>query len=303
MPTPQPGVLAPIPAHARYLTFSLRAGVSTQQLKQTLTRLAAAADGRQVVAGLGAPLVATLGASVPGLKTFEPVPGSLVDLPATQTALWLWLRTLDGQDPGDLLHRTQALETLLAPALTLDEVTDAFKYRSGHDLTGFEDGTENPSGDDAVATALVHNAAAGLNGSSFVAVQRWQHNLAHFQSLGPAKETELIGRDRESNEEDEDAPETAHVKRTAQENFELSDGSQAFMLRRSMPWMQGSSAGLVFVAFGRSLEAFEILLASMTGARDGQVDGLFQFSQPQSGAYFWCPALREGRLDLSPLGL
>lgn len=180
---------------------------------------------------------------MPGLKTFEAVPGSRVNLPATQTALWLWLRTVDGQDPGDLLHRTQALETLLAPAFTLDEFTDAFKHRSGHDLTGFEDGTENPTGDDAEAAALLHNTAAGLNGSSFVAVQRWQHNLAYFRSLGPDKETELMGRDRESNEEDEDAPATARVKRTVQEDFELSDSSQAFMRISSTRERQGKGNG------------------------------------------------------------
>ena len=48
------------------------------------------------------------------------------------------------------------------------------------------------------------------------------------------------------NEELEDAPESAHVKRTAQEDFE----PEAFVVRRSMPWADATSEGLEFVAFG-----------------------------------------------------
>ena len=32
-------------------------------------------------------------------------------------------------------------------------------------------------------------------------------------------------------------------------------------------------------------------------------DALFKFTQPLSGAYFWCPAMQDGRLDLTPLGI
>ena len=42
----------------------------------------------------------------------------------------------------------------------------------------------------------------------------------------------------------------------------------------------------------------------MTGADDGIIDGLFRFSRPVTGAYYWCPPLQEnGRLDLSLLGI
>jgi hypothetical protein len=27
------------------------------------------------------------------------------------------------------------------------------------------------------------------------------------------------------------------------------------------------------------------------------------FTRPVTGAYFWCPGMRRGRLDLAPLGL
>ena len=74
------------------------------------------------------------------------------------------------------------------------------------------------------------------------------------------------------------------------------------MLRRSMPWAEGNTGGLMFVAFGSSFYAFEAQLNRMVRAEDTIVDALFKFTQPVSGAYFWCPALKDGRLDLS-LGL
>ena len=51
------------------------------------------------------------------------------------------------------------------------------------------------------------------------------------------------------------------------------------------------------------LDAYEVQMRRMAGLDDGIVDALFQFSRPVTGAYYWCPALRDGRLDLGPLGL
>ena len=77
----------------------------------------------------------------------------------------------------------------------------------------------------------------------------------------------------------------------------------AFVLRRSMPFADAHEAGLQFVAFGHSLRAFRTLLQRMTGADDGIVDGLFGFTRPVSGAYFWCPPVEHGRLDLRAIGV
>ena len=75
------------------------------------------------------------------------------------------------------------------------------------------------------------------------------------------------------------------------------------MVRRSMPWADERGEGLVFVAFGRSLAAFEAVLGRMVGAEDGIVDALFRFTRPLSGAAFWCPPARGEGLDLRALGI
>jgi hypothetical protein len=61
-----------------------------------------------------------------------------------------------------------------------------------------------------------------------------------------------------------------------------------------------SGKGLVFVAFGKSFDAFEALLNRMVGKEDGITDALFTFTRPLTGNYFWCPPSKDGRLATSP---
>jgi putative iron-dependent peroxidase len=209
--------------------------------------------------------------------------------------LWIWAR---GEDRGELYHRSRHLERTLAPAFRLERALDAFRHDRGRDLTGYEDGTENPRGAKARKAALVQSPLR-LAGSSFVAVQQWEHQFARIDAMTPRQRDDAIGRRRSSNKEIAGAPPSAHVKRTAQENFEPA----AFVVRRSMPWADAMRAGLVFVSFGSSLDKFEAQLRRMAGVDDGITDALFKFTRPVSGAYFWCPAVRRGRLDLGPLDL
>lgn len=289
----QPGILEPIPAQGRYLTCQLRVGADPRAV---LRQLAGQSDGQLTIVGLGASLVRELDASIPGLKSFRGIDGARVKLPATPADLFIWLR---GTDRGDLLIRSRQLEALMAPAFDVQDITDAFIHDNGRDLTGYEDGTENPQGAEAEATALLPESAGLLAGSSFVAVQRWRHHMSRFDAMSRQQQDHAIGRERDSNEELDDAPESSHVKRTAQENFD----PEAFVLRRSMPWAEGNQGGLVFAAFGCSFDAFEAQLRRMSGAEDGIVDALFGFTEPETGAYFWCPPVANGGIDLRAIGL
>jgi putative iron-dependent peroxidase len=254
-----------------------------------------------VVVGIGPSLVKALGAEIPKLHEFPDFSGHGVKVPSTPGTLWCWVR---GSDLGDLLHLTRKVQKALAPAFVMRHVLDAFRHAwteggHGRDLTGFEDGTENPTGEKAEEAAFAHGLGEGLDGASYVAVQQWTHDLDAFEALGDRERDLHIGRRMSDNEELEDAPVTSHVKRTEQESFE----PEAFVLRRSMPWMLSMEAGLMFVAFGQSHAAFEAQMRRMAGQEDGITDALFKISQPVNGAYFWCPPMRDGRLDLRRLGL
>ncbi|HKW39267.1 MAG TPA: Dyp-type peroxidase [Burkholderiales bacterium] len=290
---PQPGILAALPAHARYLTFALKQGARP---RTELKSLADAADGEACVVGIGALLVFALQKEIDGLKPFPHYRGRGVEVPSTPAALWCWLR---GNDRGELLLRAREIEHMLASTFEVTGAIDAFKYGRGLDLTGYEDGTENPKGKKAVEAAIVSDKRPGRGGASFVAVQQWVHDLDAFAAMAQAQQDNSIGRRRRDNRELDKAPASAHVKRTAQESF----APQAFVWRRSMPWADATGAGLNFVAFGRSLDAFDAQLKRMAGAEDGIVDALFAFTRPVTGAYFWCPPVRGKRLDLRAIGL
>ena len=292
MTAPQPGILAPVPDHARYLEFVM---TPDEDHRGALARLAELGGGHGTVVGLGANLIAGLGRRIAGLRPFPAAGGPGCTVPSTQADLWCWLR---GGDRGELTNRARAVINMAAPAFRIDRLVDGFKYGRGLDLTGYEDGTENPEGDAALKAAILDDAAPALAGSSFVAVQRWVHDLDRFKALATSERNDIIGRRLSDNEELADAPPSAHVKRTAQESFDL----EAFLVRRSMPWSDGAGAGLMFVAFGRSFDAFEAQLARMTGREDGTIDALFRFTRPVTGGYFWCPPVSDGSLNLAAAG-
>jgi len=290
---PQSAILDAIPEHARHLFFGLD---PSDDPRAALRALAAACDGKSAVLGIGVKVAGMLGVDLAGLRGFPVLPDARPPIPATQHALWLWLR---GNEPGDLLLRGHALQAMAAPAFTQVQAIDSFRHRDSRDLTGYEDGTENPKDEAAAEAAIAQGRGRGIDGSSFAAVQQWLHDFPVFDALPRAQQNNCFGRDRDSNEELGDAPESAHVKRTAQEDFD----PEAFVVRRSMPWVAGADAGLLFLAFGKSFDAFEAQLRRMTGHDDGISDALFRFTRPLTGGYYWCPPMAGNGVDLSALGV
>ncbi|QEY59256.1 Dyp-type peroxidase [Pseudomonas sp. C27(2019)] len=288
MITYQTGILAePVPPLARHVFFTLE---SSEQLTAALQRLAAMVDGDATVVGFGKSLLQALDVQLDRLRAFPAMSNAGIDIPSTQHALWCWLR---GDDRGELLHRTEVIITALAPALKVVQVTESFRYLSGHDLTGYEDGTENPVEQAAVDAAIDSESPGG----SYASVQHWVHDLKGFKALPQQEQDHIFGRRLSDNEELDDAPESAHVKRTAMEDFE----PEAFVVRRSMPYIDGDEAGLVFLSFAKTLDFFEMQLQRMIGLDDGITDGLFRFSRPISGGHYWCPSVANGQLQLSAI--
>jgi len=289
----QPGILAPVPGHSRYLEFG---ALPEADVASVLRGLASRALDQDTVVGIGPGLISGLGHRIEGLRPFPALSGPGCEVPATQADLWCWVQ---GADRGRITHLARAFTRQVAPAFRRTRAVDGFKFDRGLDLTGYEDGTENPQGDDAVDAAIVNGAGPAVDGSSFVAVQQWVHDLDRFEAMSEGDGDNIIGRRRCDNEELDEAPVSAHVKRTAQESFD----PEAFVVRRSMPWADASGEGLMFVAFGNSLDAFEAQLRRMTGQEDQVIDGLFRFTRPVSGSYFWCPPVADGNLNLAALGL
>jgi putative iron-dependent peroxidase len=257
----QAGILRPLPTQACYLTFELKPTADPP----TLLHCPESIDIQNNITGIGASLLKFMDCNIAEMTAMPDLTYGNINIPSTPTALWCWLQDDD----------------------------------QGKDLTGYEDGTENPEGEDAQKAAILSDSNPDLDGSSFVAVQLWQNNFDTFESFISQHQDHIIGRRLSDSEKLDDAPESAHVKRTARESY----SPEAFMLRRSMPWSKTLNGGLQFVAFGCSFYAFEAQMKRTTGSEDSVIDGLFEFSQPQSGAHYCCPSARECRLNLDALHL
>lgn len=247
-----------------------------------------------VVIGVGAPLAAAVGAALPGLRPFTRLQRGRYTMPATQLDVWA---LVPGADAGQVFERAEPLLAALAPQAELVRATPLFNYRQGRDLSGYQDGTENPVGDAAWAAALVPDDEGDGAGGSHVLVQRWLHFRDRFAALPPDARDQVVGRRLVDDEEIAEAPESAHVKRTAQEDFE----PPAFLLRRSMPWGEGRRHGLQFIAYAASLDTLQAQLDRMMGLDDGLQDALLAHSQAETGAYYWCPPWDGRGLQLPAL--
>ena len=174
--------------------------------------------------------------------------------------------------------------------VVMDEA-HGFKYREGRDLTGFIDGTENPKGKARAGVALVGAEDAAFAGGSYVFTQRYVHDLANWATVPVKEQEEVIGRRKPDSTELSDAakPATAHIARTVIEE----NGEELEIVRHSFPYGTSSEAGLFFIAYCRTLDIPERMLARMIGATDdGLHDRLMEFSRAVSGAYFFAPSLR-----------
>jgi Dyp-type peroxidase family len=281
--SPQTAILAPGTAHGISLEWSLT-GTPALAL-EALRNL----DSSLAVIGLGAPLVATLGGEVSGLRSFPRMVARAV-MPSTQAALWAFVAA---DDPSDVFDRSELLQARVGSHFTLNEATSLFRYRDTRDLAGFRDGIANPHGEAAVEAAII--AEGPVAGGSFALVQRFVYFRDRLLGLSQEERNRVIGRDAQSDAELEDAPQSAHVKRVDQEQFK----PQGFMLRRSMPWGNARRQGLQFIAFMADLDLADRMLRRMNGDADGVQDAVLGHVQAETGAYYFCPRLAEGKLDLS----
>src|SRR5258706_9071823 len=96
----QPGILEPIPAAGRHLSFRLAPGAPG--LADALARLGRRRLGAGTVVGLGPSVILRLGHAIDGLRELPALAGPGASSPSTPCGLLCWLR---GEDPGELLHR------------------------------------------------------------------------------------------------------------------------------------------------------------------------------------------------------
>jgi putative iron-dependent peroxidase len=293
--SPQPGVFALGTRSHHHLQLDVTGEVT--QVVEALARIREAANtvaGVNVVVGFGSDLWAKVApGEVPEdfgpFESIEGVDGFVV--PAEQHDLWLWFHAA-GPDAVFNLARQSAIA--LRPAATVVYEQPAFAYQASQDLTGFEDGTENPPVDEASEVIAIPDGRPGAGGS-IVLLQRWVHDLDGFEALELADRERVIGRTLQGSlelDETVDAP-RAHIRRVVLED---EHGEELEIFRRSVAFGGVQEHGLQFVAFSADRARLHRMLHRMAGVDDGVRDQLTEFSTPTSSAWYYAPpsdVLRE----------
>jgi len=134
-------------------------------------------------------------------------------MPATRHDAWVWV---SGGTRTAVFDNSRAVLAALAPLARVATEVTGWVYRSDRDLTGFVDGTENPTLLTAPAVAVVPDGQPGA-GSSVVLFQRWQHDTDAWESLDVRSQELAMVRTKADSVElaDDEMPASAHVVRFA----------------------------------------------------------------------------------------
>lgn len=245
-------------------------------------------DGKNIVAGFGKDLMKHF--PIVGSYKKGQFKSNLID-DCNGHDLVLWIKD---EDRGVIFHQALAIKNALADFFELKKSVAGYSYRKKFDLSGFEDGIENPKGGEIVPVSIVADGV--LEGSSFWVLQPWLHDFNWLNNNSQAVKEECIGRSLDDSHQLDNLKDFAHVKRSAKENFT----PEADLLRKSMPWSDDDlNAGFMFSCFATSFRSFNLQMGNMLGGSDGIVDGVFKFSKILNTSYLWCPPFKKGRLDIS----
>jgi porphyrinogen peroxidase len=206
-------------------------------------------------------------------------------MPATQHDAWLWVA---GGDRTAVFDNGRAVVAGMAAVASLARETDGWLYQHDRDLTGFIDGTENPSLLEAPGVAAVPRGTAGA-GSSVVLFQLWQHDTPRWEAVSQQQQERAMGRTKpDSVELAEDVmPPDSHVSRTVLE----VDGREQHIFRRNVAYGGVSDHGTAFVGFSCDQWRLEEMLRRMAGVGDGIRCALTRYVRPLTGGYYTVPSV------------
>ena len=204
--------------------------------------------------------------------------------------------------PGDLFFHIRAkrldlcfematqIMSRLAPAVTVADEVQGFRFFDDRDLLGFVDGTENPRGQAVLDAVLIGDEDPAFAGGSYVIVQKYLHNLDAWNALPTEAQERIIGRRKLSDIELDDSvkPTSAHSALTV-----ISvNGEEKKILRDNMPFGRPGYAefGTYFIGYSRTPSITELMLEHMfIGRPPGNYDRILDFSTALTGSLFFIP--------------
>lgn len=223
------------------------------------------------------------------LHPFEPIGGGKHTAVATPGDLLVHVRATQMDVCFELARH--AMTALGSSVEAVDEV-HGFRYWDDRDLLGFVDGTENPTGPDALDTVyLSPEQDATWAGGSYVIVQKYVHDMTAWDSLSVEEQERVIGRTKHGDIEipDDVRPTNSHVTANT---IEDPDGTEHDIFRQNLPFgsVGDGVLGTYFIGYAADPGTTELMLRRMfIGEPPGNYDRILDFSTAETGCLFFLP--------------
>ena len=205
-------------------------------------------------------------------------------MPATQHDAVLWI---SGSAYDVVFDMAREAIGALEAAASVAEESSSWLYRHDRDLTGFIDGSENPSLIEAPEFAVIPDGIPGAGGTILL-LQKWSHDADAWEALPVTRQEQVIGRTKDESVELDDKPAESHVARTDQDEF-------GKIFRRNMPYGTVTDHGTMFVGFSAQQRPLTAMLENMAGLTDGIRDELTVYTTALTGAYYFVPSTQDLR--------
>ncbi|MFI5303866.1 MAG: Dyp-type peroxidase [Nitrospiria bacterium] len=295
--TPQPGILAEGNAHAYFIIFKLKRKFELKSIVQAIQQVQPAArevgnmDKKADLhcnVGIGPKLWARISPENKPkfLHPFRKLKAQDRLAPSTGGDFFFHIASARHDLNFELAMRIFHIYSGIATPI---EEVHGFRYLDSRDLTGFIDGTENPKGKGRKKTAIIGSEDPFNAGGSYVAVQRYVHDLDKWHKIKEHEQEKIIGRTKYDSVQLSDhlKPSSAHISRVVIEE----EGEELQILRQSYPYGSIKESGLFFVAYTKFPDTFELMLKRMMGVSGDRVhDKLMEFSHARTGANFFMPS-------------
>jgi putative iron-dependent peroxidase len=286
MYTPQAGIFALGTSSHAYLEFDI---LDAKQCKEFTSTISAIREPRTTTGGVNLvigfrpelwrnivpedapPDVKGFNKDITGKEGFV--------MPSTQHDALVWM---SGSAYDVIFDMARSVVRDLAGLASLGEETSSWPYRHDRDLTGFIDGSENPTLLDAPADALLPDGVPGAAGSILL-LQKWKHQASEWEALSVDRQEHIMGRTKPDSIELENKSSDSHVARTDQDEF-------GHIFRRNMPYGSVDDHGTMFVGFSADQKRLSRMLDSMAGLISGTRDALTRYTQPLTGSYYFVPS-------------
>eukprot|EP00743_Colponemidia_sp_Colp-15_P001452 GILK01001591.1.p1 GENE.GILK01001591.1~~GILK01001591.1.p1 ORF type:complete len:382 (+),score=35.39 GILK01001591.1:43-1188(+) len=300
-PAPQPTVLTGNINTAGYLTIHLSNHADAKAVARVVSRLQTIVDtlfpADERASDEPAPLAGVAfspslwqrvtGQTLPANASYKDRNGAFGSMPATGGDIFVHVKTLTYSQAFEILDAV--LSALPPGSVAKFEDRYGWGYKDGRDLSGFLDGTENPSGH---ALRQDVGLIPGRNGS-YLITQLWIHDRAHFNSQVISEQENWVGRTKEDSAQLDASvePLTSHRARMVGHD---KNGKKINIIRQSMPFGTLSGEhGLFFIAYANSPDNFDYMLDRMVGVKDSLNDSIMRFSKCTRGNYWYVPSTAE----------